>query len=57
MEVKIIINIKLVSQAITPNSPMLEKIARHVPGVLYQFRMRPDGTSHFPYVSEAIRGN
>jgi PAS domain S-box-containing protein len=34
---------------------MIEKIARHVPGVLYQFRMRPDGTCHFPYVSEAIR--
>ena len=33
----------------------LEKIARHVPGVVYQFKMRPDGTFCFPYVSERIR--
>lgn len=31
-----------------------KKIASHVPGVLYQFRLRPDGTASFPYVSEAI---
>lgn len=33
----------------------LEQIARHIPGVIYQFRMRPDGTSHFPYASEGVR--
>ncbi|MGB4360578.1 MAG: PAS domain S-box protein, partial [Rhodoferax sp.] len=31
-----------------------KKIASRVPGVLYQFRLRPDGTASFPYVSEAI---
>ncbi len=33
----------------------LEQIARHIPGVIYQFRMRPDGTCHFPYASEGVR--
>jgi len=33
----------------------LEQIARHIPGVIYQFRLRPDGTSHFPYTSEGLR--
>jgi diguanylate cyclase (GGDEF)-like protein/PAS domain S-box-containing protein len=31
-----------------------QKIASRVPGVLYQFRLRPDGKASFPYVSEAI---
>jgi diguanylate cyclase (GGDEF)-like protein/PAS domain S-box-containing protein len=31
-----------------------KKIASRVPGVLYQFRLRPDGKAAFPYVSEAI---
>ncbi|MCX6306396.1 MAG: PAS domain S-box protein [Bacteroidetes bacterium] len=33
----------------------LHKIADQVPGVVYQFRLRPDGTSSFPYASEGIR--
>ena len=33
----------------------LEKIANRVPGVVYQYRMRPDGTSNFPYASPAIQ--
>ena len=33
----------------------LEKIADQAPGVLYQYRLRPDGSSHFPFASEAIR--
>jgi PAS domain S-box-containing protein len=33
----------------------LHKIADRVPGVVYQFRLRPDGTSCFPYASEGIR--
>ncbi len=34
---------------------LLRKIADRVPGVVYQFRLRPDGSSCFPYASEAIR--
>jgi PAS domain S-box-containing protein len=30
----------------------LRKIARHVPGIVYQYRGFPDGTGHFPYISE-----
>lgn len=33
----------------------LQKIASRVPGMVYQFRMRPDGSFCFPYVSEGIR--
>ena len=33
----------------------LTRLARHIPGMIYQFRMRADGTSHFPYASEGIR--
>ena len=32
----------------------LQKIASLVPGVVYQFRMRPDGSLSFPYASDAI---
>jgi len=34
---------------------ILQKIARQVPGVVYQFRLRPDGSSCIPYASEAAR--
>jgi len=33
----------------------LQKIASQVPGVVYQYKLRPDGTSCFPYASEGIR--
>ena len=33
----------------------LRKIASRVPGVVYQYCLRPDGTSCFPFASEAIR--
>jgi PAS domain S-box-containing protein len=33
----------------------LQKMAGQLPGMVYQFRLRPDGTSHFPYSSEGIR--
>ncbi|MEI8048781.1 MAG: PAS domain S-box protein, partial [Bacteroidota bacterium] len=32
----------------------LEEIASLVPGVVYQYRLRPDGSSCFPYASDAI---
>jgi PAS domain S-box-containing protein len=34
---------------------LLTRIAAHVPGVLYQFRLDPDGTTCFPFASEGIR--
>lgn len=33
----------------------LEKISGQLPGVIYQFRLNPDGTCCFPYASEAIK--
>jgi PAS domain S-box-containing protein len=33
----------------------LEKIGRQVPGMIYQFRVRPDGTACFPYASDGVR--
>lgn len=33
----------------------LQKIASRVPGLVYQYRLRPDGSSCFPYASEVIR--
>ncbi len=33
----------------------LQKIASQVPGVVYQFRLRPDGSICVPYASEAAR--
>jgi len=32
----------------------LRKISIRLPGVIYQFRMRPDGSSFFPYASEGL---
>ena len=36
-------------------SQRLHKIASLVPGMVYQFKLRPDGTSCFPYASDGIR--
>ena len=34
----------------------LQRIASRVPGVIYEYQLRPDGSACFPYASEAIRG-
>jgi diguanylate cyclase (GGDEF)-like protein/PAS domain S-box-containing protein len=34
---------------------LLQKIADRVPGVVYQYRLHPDGSSCMPFASEAIR--
>ncbi|WP_404420631.1 PAS domain S-box protein [Nibricoccus sp. IMCC34717] len=33
----------------------LKKLGDQVPGVIYQYRLRPDGSSCFPFASEGIR--
>jgi PAS domain S-box-containing protein len=33
----------------------LQKITNWVPGMVYKFRLRPDGSAHFPFASEGIR--
>ena len=32
----------------------LKQIARHIPGFIYQFCLRPDGTTHLPYASDGM---
>jgi len=32
-----------------------EKIAKHTPGILCQFKLEPNGESHFPYISAKIQ--
>ena len=34
---------------------LLRKLSSQVPGVIYQYRLKPDGTSCFPYASDGIR--
>ena len=34
---------------------LLQKITNLVPGMVYKFRLRPDGSAHFPFASEGIR--
>lgn len=31
------------------------EFSNNVPGVIYQFRLRPDGSSHFPFASRGLR--
>ena len=33
----------------------IHKLTSQVPGLIYQFRMRPDGSSHFPFATGQIR--
>jgi PAS domain S-box-containing protein len=33
----------------------LNKIAKMVPGVIYQYRLSPDGTASFPYISDLFK--
>lgn len=33
----------------------LERLAENVPGFIYQYRLLPDGKSHFPYASKRIK--
>jgi diguanylate cyclase (GGDEF)-like protein/PAS domain S-box-containing protein len=37
-------------------SSRLAKIGRNAPGMIFQFLLRPDGSTAFPYASEGIRG-
>ncbi len=49
-----ITNEKLAEEALIEALNRLLKIASRVPGVVYQYKLRPDGTSCFPYASEGM---
>ena len=37
------------------NQHFIDEIANNIPSIIFQFRLRPDGTSHFPYVNTRVR--
>lgn len=41
--------------ALEQNSNLLQDLTANVPGAIYQFLIRPDGTSCFPYISDGVR--
>ena len=45
---------KLVELKLAQNLDLLTKLARLVPGVIYQYRLDPNGRSAFPYASPGI---
>lgn len=49
------LTIEQVEASVPSEQNCLKQISRHIPGIIYQFRMRPDGSYHFPYASEGIR--
>jgi PAS domain S-box-containing protein len=46
---------KQAHQAVLEALTRVDRLAQHVPGMLYQYHLRPDGTSHFPYASAGIK--
>lgn len=46
---------KQAEQATVEALSRLDRLAQHVPGMLYQYYLRPDGSSHFPYASAGIK--
>jgi len=45
---------KIVQEAIAQSREMLAKLAERVPGVVYQYRLYPDGKSCFPFSSPGM---
>lgn len=41
-------------EALEQNDHLLQDLTTNVPGVIYQYLSRPDGTASFPYVSDGI---
>jgi PAS domain S-box-containing protein len=46
---------KQVEQKLRDAIEQRDSLASNIPVTIYQYRIRPDGTSHFPYISEGIR--
>ncbi|WP_339366857.1 PAS domain-containing sensor histidine kinase [Calothrix sp. 336/3] len=44
------------TQDLRQSEARLEKLADNVPGMFYEFRLEPDNTTYFPYVSSGCRG-
>jgi diguanylate cyclase (GGDEF)-like protein len=37
------------------NQHFIDEIANNIPSIIFQFRLRPDGTTHFPYINARVR--
>ena len=37
------------------NQHFIDEIANNIPSIIFQFRLRPDGTSHFPFINTRVR--
>ncbi|PDV98427.1 PAS domain S-box protein [Candidatus Chloroploca asiatica] len=48
-------DVKRSEEALQEAFTRLELLARHVPGALYQYCRRPDGSAYFPYATAGIR--
>jgi len=46
---------KQAEEAILEALTRVDRLAQHVPGMLYQYHLRPDGSSRFPYASTGIK--
>ena len=46
---------KLSRQALEARDLLLEKLTANVPGAIYQYQLRPDGSTCFPFASAGIR--
>ncbi len=51
----IVIEKILNKQELQQSHDLLSKISAEVPGIIFQFRMYPDGRTCFPFISEAVR--
>lgn len=43
------------TEALQQTEVLLQRLADNVPGMLYEFRLKPDGTVSYPYVSSGCR--
>jgi PAS domain S-box-containing protein len=43
-----------VEEALRESRVRFDRIVANVPGIVYQFRLRPDGTPDFPWISDAV---
>ena len=46
---------KQAEEAVLEALTRVDRLAQHVPGMLYQYHLRPDGSSRFPYASTGIK--
>jgi diguanylate cyclase (GGDEF)-like protein len=37
------------------NQHFIDEIANNIPSIIFQYRLRPDGTAHFPYINTRVR--